>query len=142
MVKILQETEAEHMPEADGHIRITGKVKINLESIGRDPDPGCQDRHIARIHHTDLVPQNPRLIGQKNLFAQPDHKAVDALGEFLHALFPGAQLRVDGPVLDDRPRNQLGEHGHISPVGYYIFLDGSIRPVYVNDIGDCLECVK
>ena len=39
IVKVFKKMEAKHPPQADCHIRITGKIKINLERKGEQTDP-------------------------------------------------------------------------------------------------------
>ena len=46
-IKILQEMEPKHASQTDGHIRITGKVKINLEAVCNGSKPcGCSRQLI------------------------------------------------------------------------------------------------
>lgn len=40
IIEIGPEIEAQHFSEADGHIRITAEIKINLKGIGKNSQPG------------------------------------------------------------------------------------------------------
>ena len=40
IVEVLQKLKAKHPPKAAGHIRITGKIKVDLQRVGGDADPG------------------------------------------------------------------------------------------------------
>ena len=40
IIEIGLEIEAQHFPKADGHIRITAEIKINLKGIGKNSQPG------------------------------------------------------------------------------------------------------
>ena len=46
IVEILREREAEHPPEADGHVAVARKVKINLQQITHGPEPRTEHRCV------------------------------------------------------------------------------------------------
>ena len=49
VVEVFKEVKAEQLPEADRHIRIAGKVEIDLKREGKDPEPRGDDRQVARL---------------------------------------------------------------------------------------------
>ena len=82
------------MPQPDGHIGIAGKIKINLERIGKNTDPGSQNREFPQRHSGYRIPQNADIIGQQNLFAKTDHKGIQAADEFVRSFFAGLHVHL------------------------------------------------
>ena len=40
IVEVLQKMKAEHAAQANGHVRIGGEIKVDLEGIGQGSYPG------------------------------------------------------------------------------------------------------
>ena len=76
IVEILQEVEAEHTAQADGHIRVGGEIKVDLEGIGQSTHPGQAGVQVGRCLAKDSVGDLAHGVGQHHLFARPKQKRV------------------------------------------------------------------
>ena len=138
VVKILFELKAQHPPQADSHVGIAGKVKIDLEGIGQDPQPCAQRRQRRRILQAD-VPQHTDAVGQKHLFAKAADKGLHAAGKLRDVFMALAQLVVHIFVLDNGAGDQLGEQGDKGAEGDNVFLRARIAAVHVDGVRHGLD---
>src|SRR5262245_66079918 len=53
--EILREAEAEHSPEAEGHVRISGEVEIDLQRVADDAKPGGRWGQRTRGQYENLI---------------------------------------------------------------------------------------
>ena len=44
IVEVFREVKAQHLPHADGHVGVAGKVEVDLEAEGRDAQPAAENR--------------------------------------------------------------------------------------------------
>ena len=79
-VEVLPKVEAEYFRQANGHIRIAGKVKIQLEAVDGDAQSGRGRVHMPLLGHG--AQERAQLVGQQDLFGKADQ----------HTLTPGAHL--------------------------------------------------
>ena len=139
MHEVLAELEAEHPAQADGHIRISRKIIVNLEGICQSRRPGQAAGDISRRKLIDMVSASSQHIRKKNLLSETDHKPADA-GSCLFQRHPSSvNLVADILVLDDRSRDQLREEGYIEGQLQHISLHGALAAVDINNIRKCLE---
>ena len=99
------------MPQTDGHVRVAGEVKVDLERVRDGADPR-RDRCGVR-HGGDVLPDGAHLVGDEHLLAQTDHQPLQTLAGLAHRLPPMLQVIGYCLVLHDRPRDQLGEQRHV-----------------------------
>ena len=143
IVKVLREVEAQHLTHADGHIGIAGKIKVDLEAVGRDAQPAAEGRQgPGGLGRQLRVPQGADAVGQQHLFCKAHGEPLGPGSKFIHRVGPVVQLRRHIPVPDDGPRHQLGEHGHVSAEGHHIPLGGGVLPVDINGVAHGLESEK
>ena len=117
IIKILQKVEAEHPAQTDGHIRIARKVKIDLEGISQQPQPGRQHRHGGGLHTGYALPYPADGIGQQHLFAHTRREAPHPRAEILKALLPLPQLPRHGAHPHNGAGDKLGKQGNIGAEG-------------------------
>ena len=91
IIEVDKEFKAEQPPQANGHIGITGEIKIQLQGVGRNAHPSGQ----RAILHLQMLPQSAHLIGQQHLFGKTHHKQPDAGSKH------GKRLSIDQFELDD-----------------------------------------
>ena len=142
IVEVFAELKAEHPSQADGHIRISAKVKIDLQCIGADSDPVGHHGNIAVRQRTDGGVQGAEIVGQQDFFAQAENKPLCAFPEIDPVRGANAELLLHIPVLDNRARNELREQGQVQGEAQKALLRSHVLPVHVENIGQRLEGIK
>ena len=140
VVEVLQEVEAEHLPQADGHVAVAGEIEIDLERVGRDAQPRAGEGQL--LTRKGPVPELANGVGQQDLLCHAHGEALDPGGEFLQVLPPALQLFRHGFVADDGARDELGKEGDIGAEGDHVFLHRGVPAVDVDGIAHGLEGVK
>lgn len=142
VIEVLKEIKAEHFAKTDRHVRIAAEVKIDLEGIAQDAQPGGQNTALAERKGVDCLEDLSAAVGQQYFLGQAAHEADHALVEFVDALFPVLQHIGNIPVTDDRTGDQLRKHGDIGTE----IDDGSLRigivTVQIDRIGHRLEGIE
>ena len=138
IVEILQKLEAEHPPQADGHIRIAGEIEVDLQAIGCQTRPGCQ----CALGLPQNFPQAAHGIGQQHLLGQAHQEPGYPGGKLGDGLLPVLQHLGHIRIADNGPGNQLREKGHVGAEGERIPLHRGILPVDIDDIAHGLEYVE
>ena len=70
VVKVFWEMEAENTTQTNGHVRITGKIEIDLQSIGYYAKPSCACGQLIWILAKNPICDLTKGIGQKDLFRE------------------------------------------------------------------------
>ena len=140
IIKVFQKTESQHPPQSDGHIRIAGKIKINLQRKcdGRQP---CQQNRLlpAALQGSS---KSPQLVGQQHFFGKAQHKARQPLSQILCRGVTLRQRSLHIAVAHNRSGNQLGEHGNIGRQPEKGALRRHRAAVYIHSITQGLKGVK
>ena len=144
IVEVFLEMEPEHLSEADGHIRIAGKVKKDLQGIGKGPKPRQGNRDLYQLvpgfrQAVNIIRHHRKRIGQKQLFCQALNESAGSLAQQFPAVNPVSDLFRDGAVPYDRPGHQLGKQGDIQRHIKGIFLHPHCIAVHVDDIAQRLK---
>ena len=142
IIEVFGEGEAEHGPEADGHVGITGKVIVDLQPVIERPQPGHGGAHPGGVQGEHLVRLGGKAVGQNDLFGKAVQKALRAEGKALGRHGAAAQLGLDVGVAHDGPRHQLGEKADVERQQKPVFLGLDAPAVEVDDIAHGLEGVK
>ena len=129
--------EAEHPPQADGHVGIARKIEIDLQCKCNRQRPAGK-----RAGGRDIRLKFCQLVGQQHLFAQPHAKARDAGGHVLQRLAAVVQLLLDGLVAHDGARDELREERDIRHKIRGIFLQLRRTARNVDEIRQNLERVE
>ena len=140
--KILQKMKAKHPAQADGHIGIPGKIKINLKAVRGDSDPGRQYRQILHSQAAYLFPYDTDTVGQQDLFPQSYHKPADSSGKIVYIFLTPHHLIRNGLIADNRTGDQLRKQRHIRAEGNDIVLALGLSPIDIDGIGHCLKCIE
>src|ERR1035441_4599718 len=71
-IEVLQELEAEHAAQPDGHVRVAAKVEVDLKRVGEHAYPSVQRQGIRgeECGVRDL----PQRIRQQDLLREADHE--------------------------------------------------------------------
>ena len=71
IVEVLVNVKTEHFAQTDRHIRITGKIEIDLESISHNADPGHRRGNIVDAQCKNFICGFGHDIGNNDFFSQP-----------------------------------------------------------------------
>ena len=142
VVEVLNEMEAEHPPETDGHIGITGKVIVDLQRIEHRPEPGAKHSNLGQVTVHIRGQQRTGHIGHRDLFEQTDAESGNTPADV--AGTSGSMVDLIGHIgiTHDRPRHQLEIHRHIHNKAQKAFLSLDLSAVDIHHIGDGLESVE
>ena len=155
IVKVLGKLETHHAAQADGHVRITSKVEIDLEGEGEDgyPSTGGVDgryfvgdvgqlgggQHVVVGRPQDLVDLETYDISDEYFFAQTNDETVEAMQSIRIKRLAVADLVGDVAVAHDGTGNQLREHYDVEHVVAQPLHRLVHFAVSVQGVGDALE---
>ena len=142
MVEVFLEMETQAAADADGHIRIAGKIEIDLQGESQQADPGTGRRKRGQVAGEKLVGHLGKLVGQDHFLAQADDEAETAVGHVLPGDLPLVDFPGNGPVAHDRTGNQLREHRDVQQQVAEAFLRLAFLPVHIHQVGNGLEGVE
>ena len=118
VVEVFGELESHDAAQADGHVGITGKVEINLEGISQGDQPGGgaveggeAGGKVGSIQYAIHI--GPHDIGDEDLLAQTDYKAIEPLKPVGIARFTVADLVGHLVVTNDGAGDELRKHGDV-----------------------------
>ena len=140
MVEVFEEVKAEHFSQTDRHIRVAGKVKIDLKGKCDDPKPRRNYGQFAVAGNG--APQKPDIIGKQNFLSQSADEALDTFTEFVKGVGALVNLVDNGLIAHDRSGNKLRKQGDICPKGNDIFLYLGIAPIDIYRVAHRLEGIK
>ena len=142
VVEVFQKLEAEHAPQADGHVAVAGEVEVDLQAVAQRPQPGHPDVQLLGGGGKHQVRHAAGGVGQKQLLPQAQHKPAHTVGGELRGGLPVVDLVRHIVVDDDGPGDELGEEGDIQRQLHDAF--GAHLPVtvHVDHIGQALEREK
>jgi len=141
-IEIFEEFEAHHPPQADGHIRISGKVKVNLESIGDGAEPGVRSSEVEITEIEDTIGRESHRIGDEHLLAKAETKAIDPGKKFFTRMYSRCELSGDIMITDDRTGDELGEESHVESKIDETLCRLHLSTVHVYDVADLLKGEK
>ena len=140
MVKVLVEPETENPAQADGHIGVAGKVKVDLKAEGQQAHPAARRcQRPGSLGRQLGIPQSADGVGQQHFFSKAHAEPAGSQGKVLRAVDPVIQVLRHGLVLDDRPCDQLREHGDEGAEADDVPLHRGILPVDVDGVAHGLE---
>ncbi len=142
VIEVFHKGKAEHLAEADRHIGIAGKVKVNLQRIADCTEPREQKGQFPARQRKYIVRNHRKHIGQQDLFGKTDDKAVDARGKFGKRMLSCTQQRVDILIADNRPCNELRKHRNIECELGQIILRLDLTPIDVDHIAERLKGIE
>ena len=134
--------KAKHPAQADGHVGVAGKVKVDLKGIAQRAQPGEGHGQADAHRPPGGVGNAGQLVGQQYLLPQPHHEPAAPGGEIRPVLPAVEDLFRDGGVFDDGPGDELGKEGDIQPQVRKAALDTGLAPGHVKDVAHGLEGKK
>ena len=137
VIEILQKVEAEHSPEADGHIGIGGEIEVDLEGVRHRAQP--REEHRGHNGGKGRIRDPRHGVRQQHLLAEAEEEAHRAGGEFGDGLMPLVDLLRDGGVAHDGTGDELRKEGDIERELERVALHRGVAAVHVNDVAQALK---
>ena len=137
VVEVLQEMEAKHAPQADGHVRIAGKIKVDLQRVGSHPQPGRGGGKVAQGE--DVIRDQAHIVRQQHLLPKAEDEARHPLHHVPAALPAPVDLPRHRLIAHDGAGDQLGKEGYVEPEIQHVMLHGGPAPVDIQHVGHDLE---
>src|SRR5438876_1131784 len=107
IVEVLEHPKSEHAHHADSHVRVAGEIKIDLQRVADETQPGNARIELGGRDGENLIGHTSQSIGDEYFLAQANDKAPHALGYIGEASLARCNLLGDVLVADDRACNQL-----------------------------------
>ena len=142
VVEILQKLEAQHPPQANGHVGIAGEVEVELEGEGNDAEPCPQGGEFGAGGGQVHVPELAQVVGQQHLFGKAHGEALGPPGKALGGVVAVGELLVQVLILQDGPGDELGEEGDKGAEIDDVLLHPGVPPVDVDGVAHGLEGVE
>ena len=105
--------EPKHLAQANRHVRVSGKIIIDLKRIGCRTKPCQQEGQFTRCMPEHAIRDLRECIGEQHFFRQAINEPVDALGKYLLFVLARGQLHVHIMIAHNRSGNQLRKHGNV-----------------------------
>ena len=140
ILKVFGKMKAENTPQANGHIAVAGKIKVQMQHIGQRIQPAKQ--HRALLGRLELRYQCVQCVGQQHLFAEACHKAGKPGGQILPGGAARVQLLAHIGIAHDGACDQLRKHGDIGGQIHQVFLRRHRAAPHIHHIADDLKGVK
>ena len=140
IVEVLDKMETENPAQADGHVGISGKIKIDVEHKGHRVQPVEQYALFAR--YPEQFRQLAQLIGKNDFLGQAHQETADTVGQIFKGRSTVFQFSGHVHIPDNGACNQLGEQRHISTEGNGVMLCRYIAPVHIHRIAHALERIE
>lgn len=142
VAKVFREGESEHFTQTNCHVGITGEVKVDLEGVADDAQPGLGRVKSRGWGGKDAVCYFRQSVGDEYFFGKADDEALYAFAESREAYAPFFQLFVDIAVAYDRACYELRETGDIAAEVNEFTGGWYSSPVNIDDIAQALEGEK
>ena len=142
-VEILRDPDVHDPRRADGHVRISREVKIELNRIAQACCPCRQARQACGIGKT-LIGPNSKGICDRNLLEQPESQEKEACIDVFpiqKGVLEPRELGHHVPMMDNRSGDELGKESDKQGVVEKIIFFG-LAMIAVHQVSDLLECEK
>ena len=140
-VEVLRIAETEDPADADGHIRIAGEVKIDLEEEQEGRQPRTEEGQPRRVG-SEVGNDLARVIRQQHLLGKTGGKAQDAVEDHPRIRAALRQLRSDLLIAHDRALRHFREHADVQQEIREALRAVVLPAVDVDQIGQRLEGIE
>ena len=141
IIEIFWEPESKYPAQPDSHIRVPGKIKINLQGICCCPQPSSPHGH-SHTGIKNIVCHLCHIVSNQHLFAQTVNKPQHALGNIINAFLSPHNLLVNQIIAHDRARYQLRKQRNIQAGVKHIFLRLRLAIINIKKIRQQLKSKK
>ena len=133
--EVLGQLEAEHPPQADGHVGIAGKIIVEVHQVSEYREPADRGGKFVGRCVEQAVHRAADGVRDDHLFPQADDEAARALDEIIGGDVPIAHVLRHVRVALDGPLEHLGEEREENAQRHRVLLRPVCIPVYVHDVG-------
>ncbi len=138
IVEVFREFESEHFSQTDGHVRVAGEIKINLQRVRQRAEPGGGHGE-GHAGAENVIRHLRHIVGNQNLLRQAIDEALHAVAKVRQRLPAVHDLLLDGVVADDRAGDELREERDVEAHIPHTLLRLRLAVVNVKEIGQELE---
>lgn len=140
IIEVFRKMETENSSEADGYIRVAGKVKINLESKSGCVNPVKKDGFLIGCmeNGTKLAES----ICYKYFFAQTAGESFHTLSSHFKAVFPFCKAGINVCITDNRSGYELRKKGCVGAKIDNIFLRFDFTQIDIGNVAEYLEGIE
>ena len=142
IIEVFGKVKAEHSPQPDRHIRIAGKIKIEVQGVKNDLPPSAERARGERKRRPKIEMPCGKRIAEQHLFAKPHAKTFHSGGKIRKFFASPLNFGCNFAVAHDRPGNELWEKRNIGAETCVIALQFGVSAVKVYRIGEDLKGVK
>ena len=142
VVEVFAVSKPKHPPEADGHVRVSRKVKIDLEGEAEDAQPGRRCGENAEVGVQNASRRLPGEVGQQYFLAQPAEKPRHARRDALPGAVSFADLFGDFTIAHNGSGDELGKQGHKQEIIQKVALHRRLVAVYIQGVRHCLKGIE
>ena len=139
VVEVFREMKTKESAYANGHVRIAGEIKVDLQGVAERGQPGERGGEFPAGQGKDLVGDQGQGVGQQHLFAKPQDKALGSFGKPLDAAVAGMQIVGYLGIAQDGAGQDHREKGKIEGEIERILGRLDLSPGDVNQVGNGLE---
>ena len=139
-MKVLGKLEAQKQSQPDRHVRITTKIKIDLQGVGQQSAPS--PRQARRSMRKGPFRNEGDRIRNQNFFGQPQHKQNNPRARLGPRMAPFPELFVNFMIPDNRARHELREQGHIAGEINETARGSGVAAININRIAHRLKGVE
>ncbi len=131
IIKVLRKIKSHHFTQTYRHIRIAGKVKVNLKGKSQYSKPRGKHRQLACLHPLDRRPEHTDIVGYQNLFSNTGYEFQNSLVYTVEVYRSVIQLLSDIVIPHYWSCHYLGEKRDKCGEGNGIFLHLYLSHIHI-----------
>ena len=140
VIKVFNEVKAKNLTQTDGHIRIAGEIKVDVQHKANGVHPVEHHRGFGRFPENREHQCN--VVCNDDFLAQADQEAAHTQISLFQCMGTALQLPCHVNVAHNRTGNQLRKQRNVSTKSNRVLLCGHIVAVHINGIAQALEGVE
>ena len=132
VVEVFEQLESEHRRKTDRHVRVAGKIEIQLYTIGEGSRPSEQAGRRRGFERGAC--DKSRGIRYQHLFRQPENESAHAERRAVERDLSVRELVAYVVIFNDGTGDQLREEGYVQKQVEEARLCFGLAGVYVNGV--------
>ena len=142
IVEIFEEMEAENFSETYCHIRIAGKVIINLDREHKNAEPDRGGTSCCKVAGKIGFGKLAGNVCDKDFFCKTNEESCCSAPDILEVFTAVVNFHRNVGVSYDRTRNKLGIERNIHEEFHIVMLGFNVAFINVNSIAEGLESIE
>ena len=139
IIEVFLERKAEGLPEADGHVRIAGKIKVNLKKICDSAEPCRGGGHRPHGKRVNRIRRHGERVGDKHLLGKAEAEAAEARRRLFYCDDARVKLLVHIVIFYDGPGDELGKQRDVKQHVKIVFGKPRVPAIYVEHVAHGLK---